>query len=894
MSKFIGTTIPNSGFVGTIYCNTNESYKRVNSVLSRVTYVANPFLSDPIYPILVSASGQPVIFAMKDNDYYEITLVHNLQTGSFEYIYQYDPTGLDGSGWKKDIIEINTNVVDSFSGLAVGSNNDLLNGILSISEFSTPPLKSVLKDIANAIREKNDSEGLIKTIEMSDSILDLPGKISLNYKKDVVGVKINKDLNEETIYNKLSSLTFTPDSDLSEKYFGIPIYSYLIIWGEINQNEPGNYCWLRAFKINKDNIGAGRDLYGLVLSFVLPDEDEDVILYSSDSTSPCITWKGWQDFWSNIIENGLVFVGNVHIGKENDKLIDFVSLVGGTEENTAISIPNKLSGNSLVISEPHARIDIKEMINNGNLPLEVITNMTEHKINYSIVTAINLVTGYPISVSHFERLNYNNDNLFIIFETDQGRSLDIIRHNVNNKWVYCLRYNDRGSTTIVYSSDNISSLGITAGWNSSVGDMIKLEKLDEEIFTINQQYANLDSFLSLVFTKETIPLNKTYFGIDTTITSNQTINIKDWFNTEAIPTHIKVNVESSGGGSGSSGIIEVDKLPPITSGGTTVPNQGTINRIYCNTSLSNKEIDALLRPILSEPMFEESPVYFVAFCVSGDSQYMLAAGMMDGNNIAIVAINGNGENILYNPQDGWSPEFPGYIELGDNWELIPEQGAGTYNESLSSLFSTTPFKHNIEDGTIAKLPDGTLGIVQNGQWKLLTEKLSPTYFGAYNNPDFGFYVGQTFGFDDTISFDVSTVLSKMTENGMSDFAAINTLSPFIIYIPTVNSYISGVIAVDKLLVDFHNLQGVTSISIHTDNPYSDISKTYQVGVNDIFTFTLRQLYQECYSNNTSKLDTILKGSPMQYGYIAPQEGVLSSYDLNSSENAFYKFLKIGK
>ena len=33
---------------------------------------------------------------------------------------------------------------------------------------------------------------------------------------------------------------------------------------------------------------------------------------------------------------------------------------------------------------------------------------------------------------------------------------------------------------------------------------------------------------------------------------------------------------------------------------------------------------------------------------------------------------------------------------------------------------------------------------------------------------------------------------------------------------------------------------------------------------------------------------------MQYGYIAPQEGVLSSYDLNSPENAFYKFLKIGK
>lgn len=212
MSKFIGTTIPNSGFVGTIYGNTNESCKRVNSVLSRVTYVANPFLSDPIYPILVSASGQPVIFAMKDNDYYEITLVHNLQAGSFEYIYQYDPTDLNNSGWKKDSLEINTNVVDSFSGLAVGSNNNLLNGILSISEFSMPPLKSVLKDIANAIREKSDSEGLIKTIEMSDKISELPKP-----HKDMLQAWVDEIGSCQNMFKeyKGSNIDFIKDLDLS-------------------------------------------------------------------------------------------------------------------------------------------------------------------------------------------------------------------------------------------------------------------------------------------------------------------------------------------------------------------------------------------------------------------------------------------------------------------------------------------------------------------------------------------------------------------------------------------------------------------------------------------------------------------------------------------------------
>ena len=248
MSKFIGTKIPNSGFVERIYCNTRENCQRVNYFLSKLTFVANPFFSTPIYPLLANADGRPVIFAMIDGNYYEITIVTDLATYSYENIYVYDPDNIESSGWKKDIVEINAEVVDNLFDLSIGVENELLSGILSISEFTTPRLKDVIRDIANSIREKDGSSSLIKTIEMSDQILQIPSKTSLKYMKDVSGIKFNKELDKELIYNKLASLTYSPDSSLTNNFNGLSTSSYLIAWGTTRNDMSDNYAWFKAFK----------------------------------------------------------------------------------------------------------------------------------------------------------------------------------------------------------------------------------------------------------------------------------------------------------------------------------------------------------------------------------------------------------------------------------------------------------------------------------------------------------------------------------------------------------------------------------------------------------------------------------------------------------------------
>ena len=545
MSKFIGTKIPNSGFVEKIYCNTRESCERVNYFLSKLTFVANPFFSTPIYPILANAEGKPVIFAMKDGNYYEITLVTDLATYSYEHIYVYDPDAIENSGWKKDTVEINVDVVNNLFDLSIGVENELLSGILSISEFTTPRLKDVIRDIANSIREKDGSSSLIKTIEMSDQILQIPSKTSLKYMKDVSGIKFNKELDKETIYSRLASLTYSPDSSLTNNFNGFSTSSYLIAWGASRNDMSDNYVWFKAFKISKDIAGTDRDVYGLTMSIVSPDfvagVDLVIPLYASDSVVEGGCWEGWDTFFMNSFIKFVTFYGGTYVGLENDKLVDLFSFTNGVEEEVLITLPKKLSGNSLVISKPYARVNIKEMIDKGNLPVEVITSIPSPYIKYKKITSISMDTASIISEEFLSGLNYKQD-MFVIFGTTD-RVLFVQRINVNNAWVYVLMYmhfSDGG--TVLYASADVPDMGATAGWNSSIGDRLEWESVDGEyIIFENGQASAFDAYITYGTIAENIVLDKVYTGVDATITSNQTINVKDWFDNGIVPVHINIS-----------------------------------------------------------------------------------------------------------------------------------------------------------------------------------------------------------------------------------------------------------------------------------------------------------------------------------------------------------------
>lgn len=57
--------IPNTGYVSEIYFNDNLSSYDVRNALDNVTFIQTPFLSVPVYPILVTEDGSLFVFAAK-------------------------------------------------------------------------------------------------------------------------------------------------------------------------------------------------------------------------------------------------------------------------------------------------------------------------------------------------------------------------------------------------------------------------------------------------------------------------------------------------------------------------------------------------------------------------------------------------------------------------------------------------------------------------------------------------------------------------------------------------------------------------------------------------------------------------------------------------------------
>lgn len=127
--------VPNSGTVNTVYFNTELTEPEIRKILDSLTYVNTPFLSIPIYPVLFSSDGTPVIFIGKSNHgtEYEITVATDITNQVYEYIYHTSENVFYKSNYS-----INKTVLSSYSGINVGNLNNLLTNIISTRQFNTP------------------------------------------------------------------------------------------------------------------------------------------------------------------------------------------------------------------------------------------------------------------------------------------------------------------------------------------------------------------------------------------------------------------------------------------------------------------------------------------------------------------------------------------------------------------------------------------------------------------------------------------------------------------------------------------------------------------------------------------------------------------------------------
>lgn len=123
-----GTPVPNSGYVEKIYFNTNLSVDEVVAIIKKANLDYNSDFGFNMYPVLTDGISEMVLIVPTDNGY----KFGNEVVGG---VYFNSDTG----GWKENFngeIQINGNLMTEAQGMTLGTQNDLLSSLFSITPFT--------------------------------------------------------------------------------------------------------------------------------------------------------------------------------------------------------------------------------------------------------------------------------------------------------------------------------------------------------------------------------------------------------------------------------------------------------------------------------------------------------------------------------------------------------------------------------------------------------------------------------------------------------------------------------------------------------------------------------------------------------------------------------------
>lgn len=129
---WVGTPVPNSGYVENVYINTELSINEVLDILVN----ANLSFTDGMHGVITD--GVNGLGISNDGDSFVIL------TLNMDYLFYYSPINesvfrdsYGWYGWNPDIVTliINNNVLDSFNDFSFGSQNDKLSTLFSVTPF---------------------------------------------------------------------------------------------------------------------------------------------------------------------------------------------------------------------------------------------------------------------------------------------------------------------------------------------------------------------------------------------------------------------------------------------------------------------------------------------------------------------------------------------------------------------------------------------------------------------------------------------------------------------------------------------------------------------------------------------------------------------------------------
>ena len=185
------TVVPNSGMVEKAYFNTALSNEEISDICSQLTFY--DFNGINVYPIFSNNVGNNVLFIVQNMSVFELHWTNDI-TDVFSSTLIIT-TGNAETDWIFNEWSLNDNGVNSLQGLPIGTQNELIKNLVSITPFGVMETHKGLIERVSEL-EKNGGGGSLPTDENGNLVFD-------DYDKGIqfnaVGSKIYEDSNTDTL-----------------------------------------------------------------------------------------------------------------------------------------------------------------------------------------------------------------------------------------------------------------------------------------------------------------------------------------------------------------------------------------------------------------------------------------------------------------------------------------------------------------------------------------------------------------------------------------------------------------------------------------------------------------------------------------------------------------------
>lgn len=287
-----GTTVPNSGVVEKVYLNTNLSIEETVNIINLVDYTTNDG-----YFVLGNVDMSNGLAIVKINSSDEYPSITDTIGETFYFVGSQSLATELGVplGWQDvSLIIFNDTAINNMEGLPIGTENDKLSSLFSITPFEEVQeevtLDSWAEGIADAIREK---KGIEPKEEWVGTVVPNSGLVE--------NVYFNTNLSVDEVVSLLGKLELNSEN------------SYHVLY-----NEPATGLPIQivvAYAPNSD-------------IWLISGTNQSPLYFISKSFSGIAENAGWQTFDNPFLFNleSSSSTGKFDVGNQNDKLSSLFSI----------------------------------------------------------------------------------------------------------------------------------------------------------------------------------------------------------------------------------------------------------------------------------------------------------------------------------------------------------------------------------------------------------------------------------------------------------------------------------------------------------------------------------------------------------------------------------------